>query len=154
MLSCKNVPCQHWSHCPGGGVVTSGHYTLDCMQIIQILCNLCSSCQQSRYADKLSDMEAMFNKLSTLHIHTWKPILLLTVREIFLSYMLILSCMLLSICACVQELSVLSPHPHTTNYKTMLKWRIWRVNVNVLSNIASRSGRSIVSIQPTLAGED
>ena len=45
---------------PGGGVVTSGHYTLDCMQIIQILCNLCTSCQQSRYAVPLSDMEAMF----------------------------------------------------------------------------------------------
>ena len=45
---------------PGVGVVTKWSlYTR--LQIIQILCNQCSSCQQSRYALPLSDMEAMFD---------------------------------------------------------------------------------------------
>ena len=49
---------------PGGGVVTSGHYTLqttDNPDLVHCRLNLCSSCQQSRYAVPLSDMEAMFD---------------------------------------------------------------------------------------------
>ena len=71
----------------------------------------------------------MFNKLSTFHIHIWMPILLLTVRENWSAYYVYKSCR-----------------------SSMQTWRIWRVNA--LSNIASRSDCSIVSIQSTLAGED
>ena len=115
MLSCKNVPCQHCAHCPRWW---SGHqwslyttYTIDnpdLVQPVQLLSAVPLCYAAIRHGGDVWCLSINYLWcLSTLYIHIWKPILLLAVRENCFQIADFYAA-LLSICAFVQELSVIS----------------------------------------------
>ena len=157
MLSCKNVPCQHCAHgprwWPGHQWSLYTTYTTDNPDLVQPVHLLSAVPLWCRYQTWrrclmfITQLFMMFIDSSYSHLETNTTFS--SQRKLF-SNSRLLCCSALHLRICTRAVSHLSLNSHTTN-KSM-KWWIWRVYV--MSNIASRSDRSIVSIQSTLAGED